>query len=163
MHLLALVAGSNTDSDLFDSFIKFAEQTLGKGVVIAKDTPNFIANRIGAFDMSHAMHLAIKMGLKVEEVDAIAGPALGRPKSAVFRLIDLVGVEDAEHYQAGRDTLVTFLNNESLGYVWDLRSILDEIKPTIYSKPLIAFDAKTSGYRKGELSLFHYCRFLNLT
>ncbi len=80
--------------------------------------------------------------------------ALGRHK------IDLVGIEDAEQYKAGRETVMTFLNNESLGYVWDLREILDELKPTIYSRQLIAFDAKTSGFRNGELSLFKYCRFL---
>ncbi len=112
MHLLELVAGSGTDVDIFDSFIKFAEQTLGKGVVIAKDTPNFIANRIGAFDMSHAMHLAIKMGLKVEEVDAIAGPALGRPKSAVFRLIDLVGVDITVY--VGKNITETLKDDESI-------------------------------------------------
>ena len=97
MHLLELVAGDDTDPPLFRAFAQFAERTLGKGVVIAKDTPNFIANRIGIFDMTYAVRLTEEMKLTVGEVDAIAGPLIGRPKSAVFRLLDLVGLDIAVH------------------------------------------------------------------
>ena len=97
MHLLELVSGIHTDHELFQAFTRFAECTLGKGIVIAKDTPNFIANRIGIFDMSYALRLAVEMGLDVGDVDAIAGPLIGRPKSALFRLLDLVGLDVAAY------------------------------------------------------------------
>jgi 3-hydroxyacyl-CoA dehydrogenase len=93
MHLLEVVAGEHTDRGLFEAFADFAGRVLGKGVVIAKDTANFIGNRIGIFDMNVALGLALKLGLGVEQVDAIAGPLIGRPKSAVFRLFDLVGID----------------------------------------------------------------------
>jgi 3-hydroxyacyl-CoA dehydrogenase len=97
MHLLELVRGRHSSEDLFKDFARFAEVVLGKGIVIAKETPNFIANRIGAFDMTVGMNLAMELGLTVEEVDAVAGPAIGRPKSALFRLIDVVGVDISQH------------------------------------------------------------------
>ena len=106
MHLLELVSGENTDQELFQAFARFAEFTLGKGIVFAKDTPNFIANRIGIFDMSFALNLAEKMGLSVGEVDAIAGPLIGRPKSALFRLLDLVGLDVAVYVNSNLYTAV---------------------------------------------------------
>lgn len=93
MHLLEVVAGEHSDRGLFEAFIDFAGRVLGKGVVIAQDTPNFIGNRIGIFDMNVALGWALKLGLGVEQVDAIAGAMIGRPKIAVFRLFDLVGID----------------------------------------------------------------------
>ena len=97
MHLLELVPGQHVDEELFRAFAHFAEKTLGKGIVVAKDTANFIANRIGIFDMTNALRLTKEMGLSVEEIDAIAGPLIGRPKSALFRLLDLIGIDIAVH------------------------------------------------------------------
>ncbi len=97
MHLLELVKGNETDAAIFDEFVDFAELSLGKGVVVAKDTPNFIANRVGAFDMCFALELMQNLGMRVEEVDALAGPLIGRPKSAVCRLLDLVGIDVIGH------------------------------------------------------------------
>ena len=70
---------------------------LGKGVVIAKDTPNFIANRIGTFSVLNVMRLMQEMDLSIEEVDALTGQAVGWPKSATFRTIDLVGLDILGH------------------------------------------------------------------
>jgi 3-hydroxyacyl-CoA dehydrogenase len=100
MHLLELVAGEHTDEDLFAAFVDFAERLLGKGVVVGRDTPNFIANRIGCFDMTIALRLAQELGLSVAEADAIAGLVMGRPKSGVFRLFDIVGVDVVAHINA---------------------------------------------------------------
>ncbi len=97
MHLLELVPGEHTDRKIFSQMSEFARLTLGKGVAVAKDTPNFIANRVGVFDMCIAVQAAVKLGLKVEDVDAIMGKLVGRPKSAVFRLMDLVGLDIAVH------------------------------------------------------------------
>ena len=70
---------------------------LGKGVVFAKDTPNFIANRIGTFSVLNVMRLMQEMDLSIEEVDALTGDAVGWPKSATFRTIDLVGLDILGH------------------------------------------------------------------
>ncbi len=93
MHLVETIAGEYTDRGLFEAFNDFTGRVLGKGVVIAKDTANFIGNRIGIFDMNVALAWALKLELSVDQVDAIAGPLLGRPKSAAFRLFDLVGID----------------------------------------------------------------------
>lgn len=100
MHLLEIVAGPETDTALFNGFMAFAEHSLGKGIVVAKDTPNFIANRIGAFDMCKGLELMQELSLSVEEVDALAGPLIGRPKSALCRLLDLVGIDVIGHVNA---------------------------------------------------------------
>ena len=73
--------------------VDFVGETLGKGVVHAKDTPNFIANRVGIYGMMLALRLTEQMGLTVEQVDAISGPVMGRPKSATYRTADLVGLD----------------------------------------------------------------------
>jgi len=93
MRLLELIPTAETDPALLKSFGDFAESVLGKGTVLAKDTPGFVANRIGCFDMQHVLWLMVQEGLSIDEVDAITGPAIGRPKSATFRLGDIVGVD----------------------------------------------------------------------
>lgn len=93
MRLLELVATPETNPSLLLSFAEFAESVLGKVVVVAKDTPCFIGNRIGCFDMMTVLRLAESEGLGVDEVDALTGPLLGRPASATFRLFDLVGID----------------------------------------------------------------------
>ncbi len=93
MRLLELVPTPETDSKLLQAFGEFGESVLGKGIVRAKDTPGFVANRIGCFDMQHVALLMMEEGLTIDEVDAVTGPAIGRPKSATFRLGDIVGVD----------------------------------------------------------------------
>jgi len=93
MKLLEIIPGEETDPNILDFMLDFGERRLGKGVVIAKDTPNFIANRIGIFSMMYLIKVMLEEGYKIEEIDQIFGPALGRPKSAVFRTVDLVGLD----------------------------------------------------------------------
>lgn len=97
MKLLELIPGADTREDLVYRMKEFAENRLGKGVVIARDTPNFIANRIGTYGLLVTLAEMERMGLSVEEVDAITGPALGRPKSATFRTLDMVGLDTFAH------------------------------------------------------------------
>ena len=97
MRLLELVGCAETDPGLLTGMAGFLSRRLGKGIVYAKDTPNFIANRIGVFSIYNAMQQMVEMGLSVEEVDAIAGTATARPKSAVFRTADLVGIDTLMH------------------------------------------------------------------
>ncbi len=93
MRLLELIPTAETDPGLLKSFADFGEAALGKGIVRAKDTPGFVANRIGCFDMQQVVWLMMEEGLSIDDVDAITGPAMGRPKSATFRLGDIVGVD----------------------------------------------------------------------
>ena len=97
MKLLELVSGEETDSDVFAFMAKFSEETLGKGVVFGKDTTNFVANRIGVYGMMKTFDEMQKAELTVEEVDKIFGPATGRPRTAVFRTADLVGLDTFDH------------------------------------------------------------------
>ena len=78
MKLLEIIPGAETKKELVDFMVKFGEEVLGKGIVLCKDVPNFVGNRIGVYDISNIVNIMIKKGLKVEEIDAIVGKALGR-------------------------------------------------------------------------------------
>jgi len=93
LRLVELVPGPKTLSDVLETLGEFCDRRLGKRVVVAKDTPNFIANRIGVFGMLNVLRLAGSLGMTVEEVDACTGPAIGWPKSATFRTADIVGLD----------------------------------------------------------------------
>ncbi len=97
LKLVEVIPGPKTSSDVVESLSEFCDRRLGKGVVLAKDTPNFIANRIGTFSMLNALRLMGTLGMTVEEVDACTGPAVGWPKSATFRTADIVGLDVLVH------------------------------------------------------------------
>ncbi|MHB1237831.1 MAG: 3-hydroxyacyl-CoA dehydrogenase/enoyl-CoA hydratase family protein [Gallionella sp.] len=97
MHLVELIPCTGTEASLLDQLEEFLVSTLGKGVVRAKDTPNFIANRIGVFSMLATQHHARAYNLGFEVVDALTGRYLGRPKSATFRTLDVVGLDVFAH------------------------------------------------------------------
>lgn len=97
MRLLELIPTPETDRALLDAVAWFSDVRLGKGVVFAKDTPNFIANRIGTFSVLNVIRLMQEMDLSIEDVDALTGQAVGWPKSATFRTIDLVGLDILGH------------------------------------------------------------------
>ena len=97
MRLLELIPTPEADRELMDAVGHFCDAHLGKGVVRAKDTPNFIANRIGTFSVLNVMRLMQEMDLTIEEVDALTGQAIGWPRSATFRTMDLVGLDILGH------------------------------------------------------------------
>jgi 3-hydroxyacyl-CoA dehydrogenase len=97
MKLLEVVSGPETDPDLMVFMGEYCSAKLGKGVVYCKDRPSFIGNRIGNYNFAITVRRMLDKGYKIEEVDAIFGPALGRPKSAVFRTGDLAGVDTLLH------------------------------------------------------------------
>ena len=97
MRLLEIIPTPETDQAAIGAVAHFSDVNLGKGVVFAKDTPNFIANRIGTFSVLNAMRLMQEMDLSIEDVDALTGDAVGWPKSATFRTIDLVGLDILGH------------------------------------------------------------------
>jgi len=97
MHLVELIATAATSAQILDQLEAFLTTTLGKGVVRAKDTPNFIANRVGIFGMLATMHEAEKFGLSCDVVDDLTGAKLGRAKSGTFRTADIVGLDTMGH------------------------------------------------------------------
>jgi 3-hydroxyacyl-CoA dehydrogenase len=97
MHLAELIPCRGTDRAVLEGLETFLTTTLGKGVVYAKDTPNFIGNRIGVFSILATMHHTRELGLGFDEVDALTGPLLGRPKSATYRTADVVGLDTMAH------------------------------------------------------------------
>jgi len=97
MHLAELIPATTTSPQLLDKLETWLTSHLGKGVVRAKDTPNFIANRIGVFSLLTTLHHTYAMDMGLDEVDALTGPLLGRPKSATFRTMDVVGLDTMQH------------------------------------------------------------------
>ncbi|WP_395681294.1 3-hydroxyacyl-CoA dehydrogenase/enoyl-CoA hydratase family protein [Dokdonella sp.] len=97
MHLVELIPDRQTDRGVLAGLEAFLTTTLGKGVVHAKDTPNFIGNRIGVFSILATMHHTAQSGLGFDLVDALTGPAIGRPKSATYRTADVVGLDTMAH------------------------------------------------------------------
>ncbi|HEY1097769.1 MAG TPA: 3-hydroxyacyl-CoA dehydrogenase family protein, partial [Myxococcota bacterium] len=97
MPLLEIVGGKRTSPAVIDKLTTFGERTLGKGIVFGKDTPNFVANRIGVFGIMETIRVMLEDKATLEEVDAIFGPATGRAKSAVFGTADVVGLDTFLH------------------------------------------------------------------
>src|SRR5947209_9810674 len=100
MRLLEIIATPESDPDAIAAISEFCDKRLGKAIVVAKDPPNFIANRIGTFSVLNVMRVMEEMDLSVEQVDALTGSAVGWPKSATFRTIDLVGLDILGHVVA---------------------------------------------------------------
>ena len=131
MHLAELIPSKMTSPQLVDKLETWLTSYLGKGVVRAKDTPNFIANRVGVFSLLTILHHAMTMKMGLDEVDALTGPLLGRPKSATFRTMDVVGLDTMKHvvdtmqqqlgddpwhaYYQLPDWLLTLIKNGQLG------------------------------------------------
>ena len=163
MRLLEIIPTPNSDRILMDAVAGFADVRLGKGVVFAKDTPNFIANRIGTFSVLNVMRLMQEMDLSVEEVDALTGPAVGWPRSATFRTIDLVGLDILGHVVGNMEkthevpALPPFFK-EMLARKW----LGDKTKGGFYKKikgkggeeERLAFDWKTLDYRPQQKPRF---------
>ena len=111
LKLVELIPGPKTSPDVLETLREFCDRRLGKGVVIAKDTPNFIANRIGTYSMLNALRCMHTLGMTIEEVDACTGPAVGWPNSATFRTADIVGLDVLAHVV--KNIYETAVNDES--------------------------------------------------
>src|SRR5258706_7134763 len=108
LKLLELIPTAETSKEVIESISHFGEYRLGKGIVICKDTPNFIGNRVAFGTGAFAMNFILKNGYTVDEVDALSGPLMGRPKTATFRLIDLVGVDVWDHVGRNLQPLILY-------------------------------------------------------
>jgi 3-hydroxyacyl-CoA dehydrogenase len=101
LKLFEIIPGPKTSTEVLDFLFEYGSKYLGKTSVIAKDTPAFIGNRIGIFGIQSLFHLVKEMGLTIEEVDKLTGPVIGRPKSATFRTVDVVGLDTLVHVANG--------------------------------------------------------------
>ena len=101
LHLLELIPTPDTSAEALEAARRFSEVVLGKGIVIAKDVPGFVANRLGVYGMVAAMKGMMESGLTIDEVDALTGPLLGRAKSATFRTADITGLDVLLHVSKG--------------------------------------------------------------
>lgn len=124
MHLAELIPATTTTPELLDNLETWLTSHMGKGVVRAKDTPDFIANRIGVFALLVALHHAKTYGLALDEVDALTGPLLGRPKSATFRTMDVVGLDTLQHVV---DTMREHLTDDPWHSIFQLPEWLTEL------------------------------------
>lgn len=124
MHLVELIPAYATSSTLLDFLETWLTRYLGKGIVRAKDTPNFIANRIGVFSLLSIMHHAEVMRLGLDEVDALTGTFIGRPKSATFRTMDVVGLDTMHHVV---QTMHEYLKNDPWHSLFSLPSWFNEL------------------------------------
>jgi 3-hydroxyacyl-CoA dehydrogenase len=160
MHLVELIACTGTDAPLLDQLETFLVSTLGKGVVRAKDTPNFIANRIGVFSMLATKHHAAAFNLGFDMVDALTGRYLGRPKSATFRTLDVVGLDVFAHVvNTMRENLTEdpwhkhFELPGWFGYLVDQGALGQKTKRGIYQKigkEIHVLDLHTNQYRLSD-------------
>ncbi len=166
MKLLEIIPGKETDPEVVEFLSTFGDEVLGKGVVLAKDTPNFIANRIGVYGLLEIAAAMEQDGLTVEEVDALTGPAMARPKSASFRTLDMVGLDvflhvaetvrnsAAEEWEAKAFTVPSFLQE-----MVDKKLLGNKTKQGFYKvekkdgkKNILAIDYKSLEYRpKGKV------------
>lgn len=110
MKLLEIIPGQETLPEVLGFTTAFGEKILGKGIVIAKDTPNFIGNRIGVQTMIKSMQLMMEDGLMIHEVDALLGPAIGRPSTAIFKTSDMIGLDTVGH--VSKNTYDLVVNDE---------------------------------------------------
>jgi len=101
LKLFEIIPGPKTSQEVLDFLFEYGGKFLGKTSVVAKDTPAFIGNRIGIFGIMSLFHLVKEMGLTIEEVDKLTGPVIGRPKSATFRTVDVVGLDTLVHVANG--------------------------------------------------------------
>lgn len=141
MKLLEIIPAKDTKPEVLKYIIDFSEKVLGKGVVLAKDTPNFIANRIGTYGLMVTLHEMVKMGLRVDEVDEITGPLMGRPKSASYRTLDMVGLDTFVHVA---NNVIEKSNNEEEKATFTMPSFVHEM----VSKGWIGDKNKQGFYKK---------------
>jgi 3-hydroxyacyl-CoA dehydrogenase len=141
MHLLELIPAADTDPTVLDALETFMTSTMGKGVVRAKDTPNFIGNRVGVFSILAVFAEAQKFGLGFDAVDAITGSKLGRAKSATFRTSDVVGLDTMAH-------VIKTMENSLQGDPFSILFKIPEVVTQLIAKGALGQKTKAGFYRK---------------
>jgi 3-hydroxyacyl-CoA dehydrogenase len=154
MKLLEIIPGAETKPEVVAYMTRFCEQVLGKGIVICKDVPNFVGNRIGSFDFSNAIRIMAEKNLRIDELDTIIGKALGRPGTSIFGTMDLVGLDTAHHVSSNLYAAVTddemrdmFAPSELMNKMLELKWLGNKTKQGFYKR------TKSPDGKKGKLVL----------
>ncbi|MCK8523026.1 3-hydroxyacyl-CoA dehydrogenase NAD-binding domain-containing protein [Aquimarina sp. D1M17] len=169
LKLFEIIPGPNTSQEVLDFLNGYGEQFLGKTSVVAKDTPAFIGNRIGIFSIMSLFHMVKDMGLTIEEVDKLTGPVIGRPKSATFRTVDVVGLDTLVHVANGiaencpdderhelfklPDFINTMMENKWLGSKTKQGFYKKHVSPE-GKKDILSLDLDTLEYREKKRASF---------
>ncbi len=169
LKLFEIIPGPKTDQGVLDFLNNYGEQFLGKTSVIAKDTPAFIGNRIGIFSIMSLFHTVKEMDMTVEEVDKLTGPVIGRPKSATFRTVDVVGLDTLVHVANGiekncpkdersalfqlPDFINTMMKNKWLGSKSNQGFYKKNVSPE-GKKEILTLDLNTLEYRSAQRAKF---------
>jgi 3-hydroxyacyl-CoA dehydrogenase len=167
--LLEIIPGPDTDPEVIHFLMDYGDRLLGKTTVLCKDTPAFIANRIGVFGIMSLFHSVDKLGLTVEEVDKLTGPVLGRPKSATFRTCDVVGLDTLVHVAKGLHQglkqdeanalfeppawIESMVKNNWLGSKTG-QGFFKKVKNADGSSEILVLDLKTLSYRPQQKAKF---------
>ena len=165
LQLLEIIPGPKTEQRVIDFFMEYGESILGKQSVLCKDTPAFIANRVGVFAIQALFHTVEDMGLSVDKVDKLTGPAMGRPKSATFRTCDVVGLDTLVHVANGvasncpnDERSESFVIPKYVQHLVDKNWLGSKSGQGFYKKSkddkgkrkILVFDLKTLEYREKE-------------
>lgn len=169
LKLFEVVPGPGCDQEVTEFLMMYGEKFLGKTSVLAKDTPAFIGNRIGIFGIQSLFHQVKELGLTVEEVDKLTGPVIGRPKSATFRTVDVVGLDTLVHVANGiyencpkderhdifklPDFIQTMVNNKWLGSKTG-QGFYKKVKSDDGKSEILVLDLNTMDYRPSEKTKF---------
>jgi len=169
LKLFEIIPGPNTSTEVLNFLNNYGEKYLGKTTVIAKDTPAFIGNRIGIYGIQSLFHLVKEMGLTIEEVDKLTGPVIGRPKSATFRTVDVVGLDTLVHVANGiyencpedeelevfklPKFINTLMENNWLGSKSG-QGFYKKVKGENGKNMILGLDLETLEYRKGKKANF---------
>jgi len=169
LKLFEIIPGPNTSNEVLEFLNSYGEQYLGKTSVVAKDTPAFIGNRIGIFSIMSLFHMVNDMELTIEEVDKLTGPVIGRPKSATFRTVDVVGLDTLVHVANGLaencpdderhelfklpEFITTMMENKWLGSKSGQGFYKKQVSPE-GKKEILSLDLKTQKYREKKRASF---------
>jgi 3-hydroxyacyl-CoA dehydrogenase len=169
LQLLEIIPTPDTDQEVVDFFMEFGDKFLGKSTVLCKDTPAFIANRVGIYAIMELFHQVKEMGLLVEEVDKLTGPVIGRPKSATFRTCDVVGLDTLVHVSNGLnqalekderkdafklpDFIQTMMDNQWLGSKTG-QGFYKKVKNEDGSSEILSLNLNTLEYEKQQKAKF---------
>ena len=143
LKLLEIIPSTKTSSEIIDFLMEYGDKFLGKDMVLCKDTPAFIANRIGVANIMSLFHLVKEMDLTVEEVDSLSGPIIGRPKSATFRTCDLVGLDTLIHVANG---VHEFCQNDEMRHQFELPNFIKKMSENNW----LGDKSKQGFYKKGK-------------
>ncbi len=147
LKLLEIIPTADTSKEVTEFFVRFGEFTLGKGIVLCKDTPNFIGNRVAFGTGAFALDFILNNDYTVDEVDSLTGPLMGRPKTATFRLIDLVGVDVWDH--VGKN-LAPLIPHDKLGQKYLAAEKPRKLMDTLLERKWLGNKTKVGFYKEAR-------------